>query len=139
MFRVGLVKKPRGRTLAGLLYAIPRECVDMIVAWQNGIVIGDVDGNEDVTPSVSYSLSFVGTDGSEVAGCSFSFANEDVMNFGCVRLEEGGRSRNIGGTRLWLISPLVGGFAQSYVKWISVDIPKDDVAKIASATIKVEE
>jgi hypothetical protein len=48
-------------------------------------------------------------------------------------------SDHIGGIRLWLITPLVGGFAKSYVKWISVDIPKDDVAKIATASISVEE
>jgi hypothetical protein len=63
------------------------------------------------------------------------------MNIGCVLLEntEYRDSDRIGGIRLWLITPLVGGFAKSYVKWISVDIPKDDVAKIATASISVEE
>ena len=63
------------------------------------------------------------------------------MNFGCVLLEdtEYRNSSSVGGKRLWLISPLVGGFAMSFVKWVNIDVPKDDVAKIATASISVEE
>ena len=64
--------------------------------------------------------------------------NYDVLNFGCVLLEDPDHNGN-GGKRLLLITPLVGGFAKSYVKWISVDVPKDDVAKIATAIVSVEE
>ena len=97
--------------------------------WQSGLTL------------LAPELKFADLGGNEVAIQSFSFRNLEVMNIGCVLLEntEYRDEGHVGGTRLWLMSPLVGGFAKSYVKWISIDIPKDDVAKIATASISVEE
>ena len=83
-------------------------------------------------------MVFADSNGEEVTGRSFSLRNCDVLNICCVLLEEP-KNDDTGGVRLWLVSPLVGGFAKSYVKWVSVDVPKDDVAKIATVSISVEE
>ena len=144
VFCVGLVASARGQTLSGTLYKIPQECVDVVVDWQHRTVCGMDEGYEyrESAPEVDYRLSFIDNEGTVVAGESFSLRNLEIMNIGCVLLEDSEMDQNCvhtGGKRLWLISPLVGGFAKSFVKWVSVDIPKDDVAKVASAAISVEE
>ena len=136
VFCVGIISSARGQSLSGRMYKLPYDCVREIVAWQRKTVGGETD-YENV-PSTSYELNFSDSNGESVSGCSFVFRNCDVLNFGCVLLEDPKRD-DTGGKRLWLISPLVGGFAKGYVKWISIDIPKDDVAKIATASISVEE
>ena len=143
-FCVGLVTAASGQTLSGNYYKIPQECVDEILKWQHQIVCGTTEGYRyrETAPEVEFAISFKDKDGLEVAGQTVSFRNLEIMNIACVLLEDSELHENdeyIGGTRLWLVSPLVGGFAKAYVKWISVDIPKDDVAKIATASISVEE
>jgi hypothetical protein len=54
------------------------------------------------------------------------------------RRQHGSGYEYTGGTQLWMITPLVGGFAKGFVKWVSIDVPKDDVVKIVSATITVD-
>ena len=144
VFCVGLITSARGNTLSGALYKIPQECVDEVVNWQHRIVCGVDEGYQyrESAPEVDYMLSFADNEGAVVAGESFSLRNLEIMNIGCVLLEDTEMDLHCvhtGGKRLWLISPLIGGFAKSYVKWVSVDMPKDDVAKIALATISVEE
>lgn len=138
-FIIGLVTAEKGTTLSGRLYKIPYECVKEIVAWQKRLVGEGKDNNwyRDAA-TTSFELNFTDASGEEVAGGSFMVRNYDVLNFGCVLLEDPDHHGN-GGKRLLLITPLVGGFAKSYVKWISVDVPKDDVAKIATAIVSVEE
>ena len=157
-FCVGLVTVATGRTLSGSLYKIPQACADEIVAWQHRVVGGVREGydffDSRAALETDFSFRLVDENGTEVVGRTFAVRNLDVMNAGCVILEspsevamggftmvtgKGNRSENAGGTRLWLISPIVGAFAKSYVKWVSVDLPKDDVAKIATAAISVEE
>ena len=137
VFCVGIISSATGQTLSGRIYKLPYDCVKEIVAWQRKTVGGETD-YENV-PSTSYELNFSDSNGESIAGCSFVFRNCDVLNFCCVLLEDPKDDDDTGGKRLWLVSPLVGGFAKGYVKWISVDIPKDDVAKIATASISVEE
>ena len=142
VFYVGLVAAVRGPTLSGQRYKIPQDCIAEIVRGQHRVVCGTHEGYEcrKSAPTVEYELKFVDTIGNEVAGRSFALRNLEIMNIGCVLLEDTDfRHNHVDGERLWLISPLVGGFAKSFVKWVSVDVPKDDVAKIASATISVEE
>ena len=138
-FIIGLVTAEKGTTLSGRLYKIPYECVKEIVAWQKRLVGEGKDNNwyRDAA-TTSFELNFTDASGEEVAGGSFMVRNYDVLNFGCVLLEDPDHHGN-GGKRLLLITPLVGGFAKRYVKWISVDVPKDDVAKIATAIVSVEE
>lgn len=142
-FCVGIVTSARGKALSGNVYKIPQKCIDEIVGWQHRIVCSTDEGYKyrETAPEVEYELKFTDLGGNEVAIQSFSFRNLEVMNIGCVLLEdtEYRGEVHVGGTRLWVMSPLVGGFAKSYVKWISIDIPKDDVAKIATASISVEE
>lgn len=143
LFCVGIISSAAGQTLSGRIYKLPFDCVKEIVAWQRKTVGGETD-YEDV-PSTSYELIFSDSSGVSVTGSSFVLRNCDVLNFSCVLLEDskidysGGEMNSTGGKRLWLVSPLVGGFAKGYVKWINVDIPKDDVAKISTASISVEE
>ena len=142
IFCVGLVTAASGPTLSGKLYTIPVDCANEIVRWQHRIVCGTNEGYEyrKSASEVECELKFVDASGNEVAGRAFALRNLEIMNIGCVLLEDTDYRRDhIGGKRLWLISPLVGGFAKSFVKWVSVDIPKDDVAKIATASISVEE
>ena len=143
-FSVGLVTSGKGWTLSGNLYKIPSECANEIVQWQHRIVCNPTEGYEyrETAPEVEYELKFVDADGAEVISQSFSLRNLEIMNIGCVLLEDTEMDQNCvhtGGKRLWLITPLIGGFAKSFVKWINIDIPKDDVAKIATASISVAE
>ena len=140
-FGVGLVKAAHGYTLSGNIYKIPYECIEEIISWQHNFIAGKNGGHDywKKATVTTYVLSFKDTDGSEIVGTNIMIRNVDVMNLATVLLEDSRYNDNGGGTRLWFISPLVGGFAKSYVKWVSVDVPKDDVAKIATASISVEE
>ena len=144
-FDVGLIKTARGYALSGNLYRIPYDCINEIVRWQHNTLTGINEGRfSDYAPKATvttYALSFKTADGDEVAGLSAVVRNIDVSNFATTILENGDQHNtdHAGQKRLWFISPLVGGFAKSYVKWVSVDVPKDDVAKIATASISVEE
>ena len=148
-FCIDLITAEKGQTLSGNIYRIPIDCVNEIIGWQYDTVCATRSGGEfrESAPSVDYQLRFMDREGSEVAGQTFSLRNLEIMNFACAMLEEMRRKEGeyergqeyTGGTQLWLITPLVGGFAKSYIKWVSVDVPKDDVAKIATASISVEE
>lgn len=139
-FGIALVKSARGNMLHGSIYNIPYECVCEVVKWQNEIVLGKakVEYNDPSLVKVTYALCFSDAKGEEIAATTFTANNIDISNFACVVLEEG-KDPDYLGSRKWLVTPLVGGVAQSYVKWVSIDIPKDDVAKIAAASISVEE
>ena len=148
-FCIGLITEVRGQILYGNIYKIPMDCVNEIVGWQYDRVCGMRSGDEfrESAPSVNFELRFLGRDDSEIIGQTFSLRYLEIMNFACVMLEDMERKEGsyekgqeyAGGRQLWMITPLVGGFAKAYVKWISIDIPKDDVAKIATASISVEE
>ena len=139
-FGVAIVKSAQGYTLQGNIYSIPYECVCEIVKWQNEVVLGSakVEYGERSLTKVTYALCFSDAKGEEIAATTFTVNNIDISNFACVVLDEG-RHPDYLESRKWLVTPLVGGVARGYVKWVSIDIPKDDVAKIASASISVEE
>lgn len=139
-FGIALVKSARGNMLQGSIYSIPYECVCEIVKWQNEVVLGNakVAYGDPSLVKVTYALCFADAKGEEIAATTFTVNNIDISNFACVVLEEGEYPDYLG-SRKWLVTPLVGGVAKSYVKWVSVDLPKDDVAKVANATISVEE
>ena len=140
-FDVGIVKTARGYTLSGCLYRLSYKCWEEIVRWQNYFLSPETSNKyPDYAPNATvttYALSFKNTNGDEVAGTSIVVRNIDILNFATTILEHG--DDYVGQKRLWFISPLVGGFAKSYVKWVSIDIPMDDVAKIVTASISVEE
>lgn len=88
----------------------------------------------------TYDLCFLDANGEEVVGTTFVVKNIDVSSLACVVLDDGGSPEYTRSHKnIWLITPLVGGVAKSYIKWVSVDVPKDDVANIATASISVEE
>lgn len=139
-FGVAIVKSARGNMLQGDLYNIPYECVCEIVKWQNEVILGkaNVSYSDFSLVNETYVLCFFDSNDLEVAATTFTVSNIDISNFACVVLDEGTKS-NCPGSRKWLVTPLVGGVAKSYVKWVSVELPKDDVAKIVKASISVEE
>ncbi|MBR4902249.1 MAG: hypothetical protein IKZ46_15025 [Victivallales bacterium] len=154
IFFVGLLTSEKGSMFTATLYEVPLDCVNEIVRWQHDTVCNAREGDtfRETSPSVGYKsvgykLHFAGRDGIEISARAFSLRNLEIMNFACVMLENmekrhrqhGNGYEYTGGTQLWMITPLVGGFAKSFVKWVSIDVPIDDVAKIGSATISVEE
>lgn len=88
-FCVGIVTAARGKTLYGNVYKIPQKCIDEIVEWQHRIVCNTDEGYKyrESAPEVEYELKFADLGGNEVAIQSFSFRNLEVMNIGCVLLE----------------------------------------------------
>lgn len=141
-FGIVLIKSARGNTLQGSMYSIPYSCVCEIAKWQNKVTLGNANGDfhwmHNTPVKTSFSLCFSDSKNEEVVATVFAVNNIDTFNFACVTLDEG-RHPDYLGSRKWLITPLVGGVAQSYIKWVSVDVPKDDVAKIAKVRISVEE
>lgn len=140
-FGVALVKTARNNMLYGNIYSIPYVCVCEIAKWQNEFVLGKAevkyaDGKSLVNTVCTLSLS--DSKNEELAAVVFAAKNIDTSNFACVVLDEGEYPDYLG-SRKWMITPLVGGVAKSYIKWVNVDIPKDDAAKIAKASISVEE
>ena len=142
-FCVGLITSAKGQTLLGNLYKIPQNCVDAIVDWQHKTVCGGSREYRKDAVEINYNISFGDSNSKEVAGAVVGLRNLELMNLGCVLLDDTEYRRQddacVGGRRLWMITPLVGGFARSYVKWVSVDVAKDDVEKIVKATIRAEE
>lgn len=142
-FSIGLVTTAKGQSLSGRLYKIPLECVNEILKWQHQTACGTTKGYQyrESAPEVDFCLRFLDASSQEIIGQAFPLRNLDLMNFSCMLLEdtEYQSDTHVGGKRLWLVTPLVGGVSTSYVKWVSVDVPKDDVAKIATASISVEE
>lgn len=142
-FGVGIVTMAHSFTLSGRIYMMPCKYANEIVRWQHNFVFGTDGGEVDydkMATTTAYEFVLKDASGNEVAGASCVVRNIDVLNFVALIVEIGDTFRNYeGGKGAWLITPLVGGFAKSYVKWVSVDVPKDDVAKIATASISVEE
>ncbi len=149
-FTIGVVKNANKNELIGFLYKIPPECINEICVWQNRMAFGDIDHGPHgglfvahrwtSAPEVSYKLSFLNGTDDEIASTIFPLRNIELTNLGCVLLEEPDRRDHlyVGGKYLWLITPLVGSMAKGFVKWVYVDMSKDEVAKIADATISVE-
>ena len=139
-FNIALVKSARGNTLSGSIYKVSYECVSEIVKWQNKFILGNgkVDYDNTTFEKTTYDLCFLDAKGEEIIGTTFAVKNIDISNLACVVLDEG-KYPDHAGARMWLLTPLVGGVTKSYVKWVCIDVPKDDVAKIATASISVEE
>ena len=120
--------------MSGSIYNLSYDCICEIVKWQNKSIFTKNDKYEDNYMTLgrsTYDLCFLDEKGDEITGTTLIVKNIDVFNLSCANLDKGGH--------MWLITPLVGGVAKSYIKWVSVDVPKDDVANIATASISVEE
>ena len=71
--------------------------------------------------------------GGEVAAVSFELLTGYVCNSEWLVDEHKTKSA------AWFVTPLVGARAKSFRKWIAVELPKDDVAKIAKVAISLSE
>ena len=139
-FDVALVKSARGNMLSGNIYKLSYDCVSEIVGWQNQCIFVNGKIDKKSLKMTTYNLYFLDANGAEVVGTTIVVKNIDVSSFACVVLEDGGYPEYTRSHKnIWLITPLVGGVAKSYIKWVSVDVPKDDVANIVTASISVEE
>lgn len=139
-FGVALVRSARGNMLSGNLYKLSYDCNSEIVNWQNKCIFVNGKIDKESLKMTTYDLCFLDANGEEVVGTTFVVKNIDVSSLACVVLDDGGSPEYTRSHKnIWLITPLVGGVAKSYIKWVSVDVPKDDVANIATASISVEE
>ena len=128
-----LIEKRSGGILQGRHFPLPQECGDEIAKWQEGYVTLDEDVEAGNPKRVDYQLSLTDENGGDVASVPFELLTGYACNSGW--LVYGNKSKSV----VWFVTPFVGARAKSYRKWISVELPKDDVAKIAKASIGLAE
>lgn len=130
---VVLIEKRSGPALLGRQFKLPSDCMDEIIGWQDGYVTLDEDVEAGNAKHVDYLMTLTDESGDEVASVPFELLTGYVCNSGWLIDEY--KSKSI----VWFITPLVGARAKSYRKWIPVELPKDDVAKVAKVAISLAE
>ena len=132
-FEIGLVKKAEGdaSSLTGLWYRVNPKCIELIYDWQ-AKQVGSPNSPEETTCE----MHLFDEQGAEIAGTDFQVVNSDVMNFSC--LGRGGFTPHDRFQRVWLVTPLVGGFSKELIRWVGILVEKDDVLKIHSAKVGVK-
>lgn len=116
-----LIKKRNSQvSLVGATYQLPGD--SMKVVWDNYCAM------LASRRKVEYELKFADAGGRDVCSARMAVCATDVSSLA---------SFLHGEDLYWMLSPLVGGCAQKYRKWVSVDIAKDDIARIASVTIEL--
>ena len=128
-----VIEKRSGSTFQGRHFKLPSDCMDEIVSWQEGYVTLDEDVESGNAKNVDYLMTLTGESGDEVASIPFELQTGYVSNSGW--LVDKYKSKSI----VWFVTPLAGACAKTYRKWIPVELPKDDVAKIAKVSIGVAE
>ena len=86
--------------------------------------------------TVTYQLRVLGKDGGVLESASLAFPVRYVSN---AMLLEVDQLRQGVQAALWFVSPLVGGCAKGYVKWIGLEMATDDVAKMDTVSIELAE
>ena len=126
-------------SMSGKSYMLSDECMDEILQWQDGYV-GAGKGFGRELKTVSYQMQVSDKDGNVIDTAPFSLPVRFVSNAMILRAARvGSKSKGIECACGWFISPLVGGCAKGYVKWIGLEVATDDVAKMASVTIELAE
>lgn len=125
-----VIEKRSGSTFQGRHFKLPPDCMDEIVSWQEGYVTLDEEVESGNAKNVDYLMTLTDGSGDEVASVPFELLTGYVCNSEWLV-----DSKSI----VWFVTPLVGARAKSYRKWIPVELPKDDVAKIAKVSIRVAE
>lgn len=116
-----LIKKRNSQvSLVGATYQLPGD--SMKVVWDNYCAM------LALRRKVEYELKFADAGGKDVCSARMAVRATDVSSL---------VSFAHGKDLYWMLSPLVGGCAQKYRKWVSVDVAKDDIARIASVTIEL--
>ena len=74
-------------------------------------------------------------------------SRHQLFNTGFINLADwpGERTSRYGGSAtggdffVWLVTPLLRTSAERYVEWLSFDVAKDDLARIASVSVELED
>ena len=128
-----LIEKRSGTMIQGRQFKLPSDCMDEIIGWQGGYVTLDEDVEAGNAKRVDYLMTLSDEAGGEVASVPFELLTSYLCNSGWLIDEY--KTKSV----VWFVTPLVGARAQSFRKWIAVELPKDDVAKIAKASIGLAE
>ena len=94
---------------------------------------------------MDYQMSLLDEGGAPMAFAPFELLTGYLCNSGwIVQNERGGGSRKRGGVKVqsqmqmaWFVTPFVGACAGSFRKWIPVELPKDDVAKVTRVRVEL--
>lgn len=136
-FVVLIKRSVGGASYAGSLYHLPDDGTRAILDWMYEYANWDHGGTiEWPCPERSltkYVMKFTDANGMGVCETTIELRNPDLYNFGSVLIEDYREMPEL----YMMVTPLVGGCARRYRKWVSVDIAKDDIAKIASVTIEL--
>ena len=129
-------------SLSGRCYQIPDECIAEIFRWQDEYTatsrgVGGRRSFRSTPKTVDYQLRVLDKDGAAIESVSLAFPVRYVSN--TMLLEVDKHIQQGVQAALWFVSPLVGGCAKGYVKWIGLEMATDDVAKMASVTIELAE
>ena len=128
-----LVEKRSGMMIQGRQFKLPSDCMDEIIGWQEGYVTLDEDVEAGNAKQVDYLMTLSDESGDEVASAPFELLTGYVCNSEWLIDEY--KSKSV----VWFVTPFVGARAKSFRKWIAVELPKDDVAKIAKVAISLSE
>ena len=128
-----VIEKRSGSVFQGHRFKLPSDCMDEIIGWQEGYVTLDEDVEAGNAKQVDYLMTLSDDTGGEVAVAPFELLTGYVCNSEWLIDEY--ESKSV----VWFVTPLVGARAKSYRKWIPVELPKDDVAKVAKVAISLAE
>ena len=125
-----LIEKRSGAVFQGHHYSLPQDCVDEILKWQESYITLDEDVEAGSPKRVDYQMSLADESGNEIVTVPFELLTGYICNSGWLVDEY--KSKCV----VWFVTPFVGARAKSFRKWFPVELPKDDVAKVAR--VKVE-
>jgi len=145
MKSIVFLEKRSGACLYGRSFIIPQDCMEEILGWQQDYVTVDQDVEKGGAKHVDYQMSLLDEGGAPMAFAPFELLTGYLCNSGwIVQNERGGGSRKRGGVKVqsqmqmaWFVTPFVGACAGSFRKWIPVELPKDDVAKVTRVRVEL--
>ena len=124
----------------GVIYTVDGDSAGRILAWQK----------KTVSRRNSFSIILKDDKGVELAARQWLIGDESrnqLFNTGFINLAywPGERTSRYGGSAtgedlfVWLVTPLLKTSAERYVEWLSFDVVKDDLARIASVSVELED
>ena len=132
-----VLEKHSGGGFSGKEYFIDDDCMAEVFRWQNGYVVRERKYGKAAFQATEYVISLVDDEGNELVDSTFEISNGYVANTCWIASE---RYLDDNDCRIaWFVTPFVGARAKSFRKWIAVELPKDDVAKIAKVAISLSE
>ena len=128
-----IIERRLGSNFQGRQFVIPQDCMDEVVGWQGGYLTLDADVSAGYAKHIDYQMVFLDESGNEVASVPFELLTGYLSNSAWIAQEREPKSV------AWFVTPFVGARAKAFRKWIPVELPKDDVAKIAKVSIGLAE